>query len=244
MAKTAQAPRLVRVPRHITRGSRAGRLRKRVVILGAAGLGRAFYQALVSRGTGGAVVGFLDDGRTGSFCGLPILGRCRDLPTLAKTLRLTHVGLGVGYQYFDDRQELIAMVNETGCCAWQSAIHASAIVSPDVQMGQGVYISMGTIVSTGTRIGNYGVIWSGSAMEHDNDIGEDVYIATGVITAGRVTINSHAFIGMGSVVAKCTIGAYATIGAGSVVLEDVPDHTYAWGRPARAVKDKPQPAYV
>ena len=218
--------------------------RRRIAILGAAGLGRAFYGALVSTHCGDEVVGCLDDGRREPFCGLPILGRCRDLPVLAQKLNLTHVGLGVGYQYFQDRQELIALVNETKCCQWVSAIHASAVVSRDVQLGKGVFISMGCIVGAGTRIGNYGVLWSGVTVEHDNEIGDDVYLATGVMTAGYVKIESHAFVGMGSMIAKCTVGESATIGAGSLVLDDVPAHTYAWGRPAQAVKRKPQLAYV
>ncbi len=218
--------------------------KRRIGILGAAGLGRAIHTALISQGQGRDVIGFLDDGRREPFCGLPILGRCRDLAALARQFRLTHVALGVGYRFFQDRQELIALVNETGCCGWQSAIHASAIVSPDVTLGDGVFISMGSVISAGTRIGNNGVVWSGATIEHDNEIGDDVYLATGVLTAGYVRIKSHAFIGMGSMIAKCTVGEYATVGAGSLVLEDVPDRMYAWGRPARAVKEKPELAYV
>lgn len=217
--------------------------RQRVVILGAAGLGRAFYGVLASYGRAKTVVGFLDDGRRDDFCERPILGRCRDLPAIIRRHRISHVALGVGYRFFQDRQELRALINASGC-EWVSAVHASAIVNPDVRLGRGVFISAGSVVNAGTRIGDHGVLWSGVLIEHDNEIDEDVYIATGVMTAGYVKIRAHAFIGMGSMIAKCTIGQYATVGAGSLVLRDVPDHTYAWGRPAKTVKRKPALAYV
>lgn len=215
----------------------------RVVILGAAGLGRAFYGALASHGQAKTVVGFLDDGRRDEFCGRPILGRCRDLTQMVHRHRISHVALGVGYRFFQDRQELIGLINASGC-EWASAVHASAIVNPDVRLGRGVFISAGSVINAGTRIGDHGVLWSGVIIEHDNEIDEDVYITTGVMTAGYVKIRAHAFIGMGSMIAKCTIGQYATVGAGSLVLRDVPDHTYAWGRPARTVKRKPTLAHV
>lgn len=217
--------------------------RSRIMILGAAGLGRAFYGALASQGAAKTVVGFLDDGPQEAFCGLPILGRCRDLPDLVRRHRISHVALGVGYRFFEERQEMIALINESDC-EWASAVHASAIVNPDVRLGRGVFIGAGSIVNAGTRIGDHGVLWSGVILEHDNEIDDDVYIATGVMTAGYVKIQSHAFIGMGSMIAKCTIGEYATIGTGSLVLHDVPARTYAWGRPARTIKRKPQLAYV
>ena len=206
-------------------------------------MGRAFYGALASQGAAKRVVGFLDDGRRDDFCERPILGRCRDLPAVVRRHRISHVALGVGYRFFQDRQELIALINENGC-EWASAVHASAVVNPDVRLGRGVFISAGSVVNAGTRLGDYGVLWSGVIIEHDNEIDEDVYITTGVMTAGYVKIRAHAFIGMGSMIAKCTIGRYATVGAGSLVLRDVPERAYAWGRPARTVKRKPTLAYV
>ena len=216
---------------------------QRILIVGAAGLGRAFYSALASHDLAETVVGFLDDGGCKEFCGRPILGRCRELSSMIRRHRVTQVGLGVGYRFFQDRQELISLINESGC-EWASAVHASAIVNPDVRLGRGVFIGAGSVVNAGTRIGDHGVLWSGVIIEHDNQIEEDVYMATGVMTAGYVTIRAHAFIGMGSIIAKCTVGSYATVGAGSLVLRDVPDRTYAWGRPAKAVKRKPTLAYV
>lgn len=201
------------------------------------------YGALDSRGEGASVIGFLDDGDREQFSGLPILGRCRDLPAVVKRHRITQVGLGVGYRFFQDRQDLIALIEERGY-DWVTAVHATATINPDVRLGRGVFISAGSVVNAGTRIGNYGVLWSGVIIEHDNEIEDDVYITTGVMTAGYVTIREHVFIGMGSMIAKCTIGRYATIGAGSLVLRDVPESTYAWGRPAKPVKRKPALAYV
>lgn len=220
------------------------RERRRIAILGAAGLGRAFFGALESHGQANQVIGFLDDGRREPFCGRPVLGRCRELPALAKQHGLTHVALGIGYQYCEDRRALIQLVNDTRCCEWQTAVHASAVVSPQAALGQGVFIGMGSLVNAGSRIGDYGVLWSGVIIEHDNDIGDDVYLTTGVMTAGYVTIKSRVFVGMGSMIARSTIGEGATIGAGSLVLEDVPPHVYAWGRPAKIVKEKPEPAHV
>ncbi|MEM1413050.1 MAG: bifunctional UDP-N-acetylglucosamine diphosphorylase/glucosamine-1-phosphate N-acetyltransferase GlmU [Pseudomonadota bacterium] len=98
----------------------------------------------------------------------------------------------------------------------------------------------GTVLSAGTRIGNFvetknAVLGEGSKASHlsylgDSQIGAGVNIGAGTITCNfdgankyRTVIEDGAFIGSDSqLVAPVTVGAGATIGAGSTISKDAP----------------------
>lgn len=218
--------------------------RKRIVILGAGGLGKALLEAFHSVDMGKQVVGFLDDGRTGDFCGKPILGRCADLPELTRKHRLTHGMVAVGYRYFSARRKYIQMVERTRCVRWIRAVHSSAAIARDVKIGEGCFVSMGCVINAGTTIGDHTVLWSGVIIEHDNEIGENVYFCTGARTSGYVRIGRDSFIGMGALITQSCVGKSATVGAGSLILRDVKERSVVWGQPARPMRVKKTDGYL
>lgn len=217
---------------------------KRILILGAGGLAKAIYEAFISLGKGSRVAGFLDDTVQGSFCGLPILGKCSQIHEISKRLKITHGILGFGYRFHAARLKAIAMIRQKPSFQWISAIHASAVVAHDVRIGEGSFIGMGCLINRGTRIGKHVVLWSGTIVEHDNRIGDNAFLTTGVQTAGYVQIGADVFVGMGSILTQCKIGPYATIGAGSLVLSDVPSQTVVWGQPVKFIRKKKRNAYL
>lgn len=216
----------------------------KIIILGAGGLGKAIEEAFRSAGRGKQVAGFLDDHRTESFCGKPVLGRIADLVGLSRKHRLTHGIVAVGYQYFAARRRIIRLVERTRCLRWVSAIHPTAMIARDVKLGEGVFLSLGCIVNAGTSIGDHSVLWSGVIIEHDNQIGENVYLCTGAKTSGYARIGSDSFIGMGAVITQSRIGRSATIGAGSLVLGNVKNRTVLWGQPAKRIRTKKKDGYL
>lgn len=216
----------------------------RIVILGAAGLGKAIYEAFVSLGKASQVAGFLDDQVRGPFCGLPILGKYSRLHDVCRREKITHGILGFGHHHLPARLKSIELIQAQASFQWISAIHASAVIGRDVQIGEGTFVGMGCLINTGTRMGRHVVLWSGTIVEHDNRVGDNAFLATGVRTAGYVQIGPHTFIGMGSTLIRCKIGAYAAIGAGSLVLSDVPAKTVVWGHPAQRVRKKTSHAYL
>jgi sugar O-acyltransferase (sialic acid O-acetyltransferase NeuD family) len=90
------------------------------------------------------------------------------------------------------------------------AIHASAEVSGDAVLADGVVVLRRAVVQPGARIGRAAIVNTGAIVEHDAEIGAGAHIAPGAVILG-----------------DCRIGVAAMIGAGAVVLPStqVPDET-------------------
>ncbi len=116
-------------------------------------------------------------------------------------------------------------------------IHASAVISPNSVIGEGVQIFAGAIINAGAAIGENVLINTGAIIEHDCQIGAHSQIAPGAILAGGATLGQGAFVGMGAnVLGGIHIGAGAIVGAGAVVINDVDDGEVVMGVPARSKK--------
>lgn len=103
-------------------------------------------------------------------------------------------------------------------------------------------------------MGNFGEvknahIGADSYMSHfsyvgDAQVGAGSNIAAGTVTCNfngktknRTEIGEKAFIGSGTLlVAPVKVGSHAVVGAGSIVTHDVPEHTLAYGSPARIIR--------
>jgi sugar O-acyltransferase (sialic acid O-acetyltransferase NeuD family) len=113
---------------------------------------------------------------------------------------------------------------------------ATAAISKNAVISEGVYIGKNAVVNAGTSIGIGAIINTGAVIEHDCQIGEFVHIASGAVLGGKVTIKDHTHIGSGSVIRQgITVGKNSIIGMGSVVLKDTGDHITAYGNPCREV---------
>ncbi len=119
------------------------------------------------------------------------------------------------------------------------AIHPTAIISPDVQIGEGAMICGGVIVNPGSVVGRNVILNTGCTVDHHNRIGNHVHVAPGVHLGGEVEIGEGTLVGIGStIMPRCRIGNWVTIGAGSVVVKDLPDNVIAYGVPAQVVRVK------
>lgn len=210
----------------------------KVVIIGAGGHARAVYEIL-QHDLNIEVIGFIDnvtDTIGEIIMGLPILG---DHSILSDLLSGSIIGAAIG---IGDNVLRRTYFNKIKTLGFEpiNAIHPTAHISHNVQIGRGVTISAGAIIYTGTRIGDNVIINTGAIIEHEDHIEDDVHISSGSSLAGRVTVRQGAFVGIGCVVKdSVTIGKNAVIGAGSVVLEDIPDNVTAVGAPSRIVTRPP-----
>jgi UDP-perosamine 4-acetyltransferase len=113
-------------------------------------------------------------------------------------------------------------------------LHASAVVSPWAQVGDGVQILAGALVNAGAEIGDDVIVNTGAIVEHDCRLEAHVHVAPGVRLAGGATVGEGAHVGIGAVVIEAIhIGAGALVAAGAVVIRDVAPGARVAGVPAR-----------
>jgi len=118
-------------------------------------------------------------------------------------------------------------------------IHPTALLTPFVELGEGVVITAGCILTNRIRAGNHVHVNLGCTISHDCVIEDFCTLAPGVHIAGNVHIKAGYDIGTGAVVIQgITIGEWAIVGAGAVVTKDIPPHTTSVGVPARVIEER------
>ncbi len=134
------------------------------------------------------------------------------------------------------RKKLYEFFSNNG---WEAVniIHPDAVVSKKAEIGKGVLIECGCLITPSPIIGNNVVINTGSQVNHDNIIKDHVYIASGVILSGGVFIDENTLIDDGVIIALGKkVGKNCIIGAGSVVTKDIPDNVIAYGNPCKIIR--------
>jgi sugar O-acyltransferase (sialic acid O-acetyltransferase NeuD family) len=117
---------------------------------------------------------------------------------------------------------------------FETMIHSSAIVAPEVCMGDGAQIMAAAVVQPGSWVGENAIVNTGARVDHDCSIGAHAHIAPGVTLSGNVRIGDGAHIGTGaSIIQGVTVGACSLVAAGAVVIRDVPAGVTVAGVPAR-----------
>lgn len=119
-----------------------------------------------------------------------------------------------------------------------NVISKYAMISPRVDLGNGVCVMAGAVLNVNTVIGDNCIINTRSSIDHDCSIGRSSHIAPGVTLSGSVRAGEGVLIGTGaSVIHGITIGDWACIGSGATVVKDIPAGVLAHGVPARIVRN-------
>lgn len=178
--------------------------------------------------------GFIDNSSKPPHKCKSIIGTDADLPTLIKTLELTHFIVGVGSIKGGTKlRETLFSIGRTTQLTPLSLIHPTAYVSPTAMIGSGVVVMPGAIINTGAIIGDNCIINTGAIIDHDCLIGAHTHIAPGARLSGHVTVGRNSLIGVGSsCIQGVTLGENTTAGAGSVVTKNVAAGTTVVGVPA------------
>ena len=125
-------------------------------------------------------------------------------------------------------------------------IAPTAIIGPDVTIGEGAVICDYCVVTASVRIGRHFQCNIHSYVAHDCVIGDFVTFAPRVSCNGNVHVGDGAYIGAGAVIRQgaperpVVIGAGAVVGMGAVVTRDVPPGATVIGNPARLVEPRPR----
>jgi sugar O-acyltransferase (sialic acid O-acetyltransferase NeuD family) len=117
---------------------------------------------------------------------------------------------------------------------WATVIHPSAVVGPNVSIGEGTYVGPGAVITVNVRVGQFATINTHCQVAHDDVLGSFVTLHPDVHLAGNVTVAEACELGTGAVVIPgITIGPGAVVGAGAVVVRTLPGGETYVGLPAR-----------
>ena len=133
-----------------------------------------------------------------------------------------------------ERRKMIETIIEDRKVKPVNAIHPSAQVADSKNLGYGVFIGAGTVISPETKIGESCIIGAGCIIETGAYVDDYSQIGSGTVVGKEAKIESNVFIGINStIVGSLKIGKNATVGAGSVVIENVPSSKRVFGNPAK-----------
>lgn len=206
---------------------------KRLVIVGAGGLGRqalAQLQVDPSHGIDWVIDGFLDE---------------RGPDVVPDTLFYPWLGDPATYQP-DTRQVFVAAIGDPASRERQVlyllakgaefiSVRTRVLLGTRTRYGPSFF---GYDVSTGVdaTVGSYCFIDQQSMIGHDTVIDDYVHIGPRCLIAGYVKIGKGAVINSGAMIARdLTVGAGAVVGMGAVVFHDVPAGATVVGNPARVI---------
>ena len=195
-----------------------------MILLGASGHGKVIADILKLSGKIDII--FWDDDLDAVVPGYSVL--CREESTKDELI------LSIGKNVTRKR------IAENSSYTYGTAIHPTAILSGDVQLGSGSVVMAAAIINPGSHVGKHCIINTAAVIDHDAVIEDYVHISPNATLSGNVTIKEGAWVGAGATIIQgISIGRWAIVGAGAVVIKDVPDQAVVVGNPARIIKDNP-----
>ena len=204
----------------------------KIVIYGASGHGTVVADVVSAMGQD-EVVGFIDDhtARHKNVVGrFPVLGGEEVLPEMVrKGIKGAIVAIGRN----DVRLKKADLLAGLGF-QFVTAIHPSAVVAGDVEIGGGTVLMAGVIINASAKIGAHVIVNTGATIDHDCVVEDGCHVSPGAHLAGMVVVRRGSHVGIGACAIQCvTIGERATVGAGAVVVRDVAAGITVVGNPAR-----------
>ena len=208
------------------------------IIIGAGTYGEVYLAYLLEAGID--VIGFVDDNEklTGTIIqGVPVLGTRAALPFLKEKMNIEAVYCPIGNNKL--RVQILQEAKEIGFIT-PRYIHPSVIISPNVEIGDGVYILLGTTIMPHTVIKDYVMISMHVSLAHHSVLDEGVFLSTGCNFGASIHAKKYAYCGISSTIMTGLhqLGEDCLIGAGAVVIRDVPDNAVMTGIPAKVLKYK------
>lgn len=206
------------------------------VIIGAGTYGEVYLAYLQEAGVD--IVGFLDDApKSNLIKNIPVLGGIDSLPLLKDRYGVEAVYCPLGNNKL--RVKFLSHAKELGYKT-PNYIHPSVTISPNVTIGEGVYILLGTTIMPYTTINNYVMISMGVHLAHHTVLEEGTFLSTGCNFGASIVAHKYTYCGISSTIMTGIkeLGEDCLIGAGAVVIRDVEPRTVVAGVPAKVIKRK------
>ena len=212
---------------------------EKIILIGAGGHAKSVIDSLKAQGKY-EPAGIIDKTEVDDthVLSIPIIGTDEDLPRFyEKGIHHAFVTVGsIGDTII--RQRLYQKLKAIGFIL-PNIIDPSAVISPTVKHGEGVFVGKNATINAGSSIGKMAIINNAAVIEHECTIGNFCHIAPAAALCGNVSIGENTHIGTNATIIQgIKVGSNALVGAGSVVLKDIPDKVHVAGVPAREINSK------
>jgi sugar O-acyltransferase (sialic acid O-acetyltransferase NeuD family) len=212
---------------------------KNILIFGASGHGSVVLDCL-ERSKDYRVVGFIDSFKKKGTKnnGYEVLGSEFDLPYLIEKYKIQGGIVAIGDNW--TRQLLVKKILSIyPDFSFISAVHPSAIIGNNVEIGKGSVIMPGVIINANSIIGDHCILNTKSSLDHDSIMYNYASLAPGVCTGSNVILGEGVAVCLGvRIIELVTVGHYAVIGASSLVIRDIPQNVLAYGNPAQIIRQR------
>ena len=201
----------------------------KVILVGAGGHAKVIADIVLK--SGDQLLGFLDDDPTKTFVlGYPVLGRIEEWEKFSKEAKFL---LAIGNNHV---REALAQRLQVD---WYTAIHPSAQIGMDVEIGEGTAVMANAVINPSARIGKHCIVNTAAVVEHDNRIEDFTHISVGAMLGGTVRVGKRNWIGIGAVVKhNISICNDCVVGAGGVVIRAVENAGTYVGVPVKKLNVK------
>ena len=170
--------------------------------------------------------------------GYKVIGKEEDVPALLQS----HPGLKIFIAIGDNwvrrkvRDKILGIVPNI-CFA--TAIHPSAQIARNVEIGMGAAIMAGTVINSDTSIGDFTIINTKACIDHDCIMQDFSSLAPNVAVGGKVWIGEYSAISIGAnVINGLSIGKHSILGAGALLTKDCGDNSVMYGVPAQKIRTR------
>lgn len=189
---------------------------KDVIVIGASGHAKVVRDIIIASGDN--FLGYLDDDPNKDT-----LGKIEDYQNFE-----AEFVIAIG------NSEVREEISKKLSCAWYTAIHPTAVISPSATIQEGTVVMPLAVIQADSQIGKHCIINSQATIEHDNQIGDYSHISVGANLGGTVSIGEHVWVGIGATIKNNqTVCANTMIGAGAVVVDDIKESGTYVGVPAK-----------
>jgi sugar O-acyltransferase (sialic acid O-acetyltransferase NeuD family) len=121
-----------------------------------------------------------------------------------------------------------------GDVCWPLLCHPRADVGSRVELGEGVVVASGAIITVDVEISPWSMVNYGVTVGHDSRIGRYCQVNPQASISGNVVLGEGVLVGTGANILEGRhIGEGAIVGAGAVVVKDVEPFSTVVGVPAR-----------
>ncbi len=205
-------------------------MKKKLVIIGAGGFAKSIIDSI--NYTEIELVGFIDTYKQGYHQGFPIIAN--NINEIVNPDSYVYF-IGVGEPH--TRYKFLQLLKEKKL-KLINIVDSTAIISRNVELGDGIYIGKMCIINTDSTLLDGVVVNTRSLIEHGNLIGCCANISTNVVLNGDVNVGDRTFVGSCTVVnGQITIGSQSIIGSGSVVIRNINDKVVVAGSPAHLIRE-------